>query len=298
MTGKSDRVTGGKRRQYKSWRVAAGEAPGERSVGDIEFFSGFPDAERRKVERTLEWHSFAKGETILNENDTSDDVYFIVDGVVGVLGFAESGRVVSYASLGPGEYFGELASIDRQPRSATVIANAPSVIAVLSGGGFRRLIMSNPEIAYAVMKKLARVIRQSNLHVIDLSDLGLQQRICLELLRLAKPVPGDSSDWRIRPLDWRIHPLPTQQEMAIRTGSTRESVGRILSQLSHAGIVHRKSRTLHVPDRRKLEAMVLLGNRREETRRVGRERRKAVLFTDSDQRSADDRRIGDRRNGD
>ena len=91
-------------------KFAAGAGPSKRSARGIEFFSSLPDVERRKVERTLGWHSIAKGETILDENETSDDVYFIVEGNVGVLGFAESGRVVSYASLVPGEYFGELAS--------------------------------------------------------------------------------------------------------------------------------------------------------------------------------------------
>ncbi len=291
MAGKSDRVTRGKRRQRKRGKVGAGGAPGDCSARDIEFFSSFSDVERRKVERTLEWRSFAKGETILNENETSDDVYFIVEGNVGVFGFAESGRVISYASLEPGKYFGELAAIDKQPRSATVIANTPSVIAVLPGGEFRRLIKSNLKIAYVVMEKLALVIRLSNLYIINLSDLKVQQRICLELLRLAEPVSGDSRDWR-------IHPLPTQQEMAVKIGSTRESVGRILSRLSRSGIVHRESRTLHVPDLRKLEEMVLPGNRRSEGRRSDRERRKAVLCTDNGQRSADDRRIGDRRNPD
>jgi len=267
---------------------SAGGGPSERSARDIEFFSSLSDVERRKFGRTLVWHSIAKNETILNENETSDDVYFIVEGNVGIFGFAETGRVISYASLEPGEYFGELAAIDKQPRSATVIANTPSVVAVLSGGEFRRLIKSNPEIAYAVMEKLARVIRLSNLHLLDFSDHGVRQRICLELLRLAEPAPGDSKDWL-------VHPVPTQQEMAITIGSTRESVGRILSELSHFGIVHRESRTLHVQDRRKLEEMALQGNRRSEVRRSDKERRKAALFTDNDQRSADDRRIDNRR---
>ncbi len=254
MGGKSNHVTRGKRRQLKPGRVASGGALGERSVGDIEFFSSLPDVDRRKLERTLVWQSIAKGESIVDENQTSDDVYFIVEGSVGVLGFSVSGRVIFYASLEPGEYFGELAAIDKKPRSASVIASSPSVIAVLSGGEFRRLIRSNPEIAYAVMEKLAGVIRLSNLHITDLSDHGVRQRLCMELLRLAKPASGDSRDWL-------IHPLPTQQEMAVTIGSTRESVGRILSQLSRSGIVNRDSRTLHVPDRRKLEEMVSLGNR-------------------------------------
>lgn len=255
---------------------------------DIGFFSSLPDVERRKVERTLVWRSFAKGETILNEKETNDDVYFIVEGNVGVLGFTESGRVISYAALEPGEFFGELAAIDKQPRSATVIANVPSVIAMLPGREFRRLIKSFPETSYAVMEKLVRVIRLSDLHIIDLGDHGVRQRICLELLRLGEPASGD-------PCVLHIYPTPTQQEMAVRIGSTRESVGRILSQLSHSGIVHRKSKTLHVLDRKKLEEMASSGDRRGESRRLSTEHRKAASFTGNNRRSADDRRKDNRR---
>ena len=155
----------------------------------------------------------------------------------------------------------------------------------MSGNEFRRLIMSKPRVAFAVLEKLANVIRSSNRHIIDLSDLGVQQRICLELLRLVEPASGDSGDWL-------IDPLPTQQEMAVTIGSTRESVGRIMSQLSHSGIIQRNLRTLHVLDRKKLEDMALLGKHRGENRRLVRERRKAVLFLDNYQRSGNERRTG------
>ena len=87
MGGKSIQVMRVKRRQSKPEKVGAGGALGERSAGDIEFFSGLSDVERRKVERTLEWHNYTKGETILDEHETSDGVYFIVEGIVGIIGF-------------------------------------------------------------------------------------------------------------------------------------------------------------------------------------------------------------------
>ncbi|NQU56167.1 MAG: Crp/Fnr family transcriptional regulator [Rhodospirillales bacterium] len=270
-------------------KVGAGDGPGESSVRDIELFSSLTDVDRRKVEQTLKWRNFATDETILNEHETDDDVYFVVEGNVSVLGLAESGRAISYASLEPGEFFGELAAIDKLPRSATVIANTPSVIALLPGGEFRRLVKSSPEVAYAVMEKLVRLIRLSNLRHIKQSDLGVRQRTCLELLRLMEPAPGDLRKWE-------IHPLPTQQELAIRIDATREGVGRILSQLSLSGTVRRELRTLHVLDRKKVEEMALSWDLRRETRRLGSKRGKAVPVTDNDQRSVGDRRTSGGRN--
>jgi len=138
------------------------------------------------------------------------------------------------------------------------------------------------------MEKLVRLIRLSNLRHIKQNDFGVRQRTCMELLQLMEPAPGDLRNWE-------IHPLPTQQELAMRIGSTREGVGRILSQLSNAGIIHRELRTLHVLDRKKIKEMASSLDLRRENRRMDRERRKSLLVSDNDQRSKDDRRNDDRR---
>lgn len=260
----------------------------EQLVRELKLFANISNASIRKIEQILNWHNFAKGETILNEHDTSDDVYFIVEGKVSILGYALSGQVISYASLETGEYFGELAAIDKKPRSATVIANEASLVAVLPGEEFRQLIKLNSEVAYMIMKKLTRIIRQSNLNVSNINALGLKERVCLELLRLADPPSIDSNYCK-------INPLPTQQQMAAKMGSTRESIGRILSQLSHTGIIHRKSRVLHVPDMKKLEEIIMPGNFKSIYDHLDRENSHTSRYEDKDRRGQGSRRNVDRR---
>jgi CRP-like cAMP-binding protein len=74
------------------------------------------------------------------------------------------------------------------------------------------------------------------------------QRVYRELLRLAEPDPVDSAAWL-------IPALPTQQDMASRVGTTRETVARALGQILTTGVVQRRGRTLLIRDREMLEEL-------------------------------------------
>ena len=243
---KSGQNPSAKKRQRE---IVADSAPSDRSLESVELFSCLPEVDFQEVERACKWRRFSRGDTILTQDETGNDVYFIMDGEARVLIFWGSGRTVTYASLEPGDYFGELSAIDELPRSATVVARTKCTVVVLPGDQFRRLATSNSRIALLVMKKLASVVRLGDARIVDLSLLGVQQRLCLELLRLAEP---DEANLK----NWAIFPLPTQQELAEKIGTTRVSVARIFSQLSKAGIAHRKSHALYIPDRGKLEELV------------------------------------------
>ena len=190
------------------------------------------------------------GERIIERGQTGREVYFVVDGNARVLNFAVSGRVVSFASLGPGAYFGELAAIDGQPRSATVVAQTKCVLAVLDGEEFRRLVLSFPQISITLLRHLSEVIRYADERITNLSSLGAAQRVCLVLLRLAEPDPAVGRNWV-------VYPLPTQANIASRIGTTRETVARMISRLSADGIAERKSKSLYIRDRDRLEALTL-----------------------------------------
>ena len=221
----------------------------ERALASMKIFGGLPADAMRRLMGRAKWRECAPGERII-ERGHGQQVYFAVDGNVRVLNFAASGRVVSFASLGPGTYFGELAAIDSQPRSATVVAQTKCVLAVLEGEDFRRLVLSFPQISIMLLRRLSEVIRITDERITDLSSLGAAQRVCLELLRLAEPDP-------VVGRNWVVYPLPTQANIASRIGTTRETVARMISRLSADGIVERKSKSLYIRDRDRLEALTL-----------------------------------------
>ena len=222
----------------------------ENTLASINIFGGLPADAMRRVVGNAKWRECVTGLRIIERGQPGQEVYFIIEGNVRVLNFAASGRVISFASLGPSTYFGELSAIDGQTRSATVVAETKCVLAVLEGEEFRRLVLSFPQISIALLRRLSGIIRQSDERITDLSSLGAAQRVCLELLRMAEPDP-------VAGRSWVVYPLPTQANIASRIGTTRETVARMISRLSADGIVERKSKSLYIRDRDRLEALTL-----------------------------------------
>jgi CRP/FNR family transcriptional regulator, cyclic AMP receptor protein len=216
------------------------------SLRSSRLLAGLSEDGRARIEKICEWRDFDAGDKIIGIGDSTRDVYFIVAGQVNVLNFTASGRVVAFASLGPGHHFGELAAIDGQPRSATVVATRPSRIAIFSADQFKEIIAGSPDIAFRLLQEMAQVIRNCDSRIFNLSALDTSQRVCVELLRLAEPDPGGSGGWV-------IYPVPTQAAVAGNIGSTRETVARMFRWLSSHGIIERKSKVLHIRDRRGLE---------------------------------------------
>ncbi|MFP5468860.1 MAG: helix-turn-helix domain-containing protein, partial [Alphaproteobacteria bacterium] len=60
----------------------------------------------------------------------------------------------------------------------------------------------------------------------------------------------------VRPGSWMIYPSPTQSVIAAKASTTRETVARVMSQLSSAGIIERKTKTLYVRDRERLNLLI------------------------------------------
>lgn len=217
-------------------------------LDSVQLFEGLGETLMRNIERNVVWRRFARNEQIMGRDSDSRDVYFVVSGSVQVKNFSFSGREIALARVTSGGYFGELSAIDNEPRSANVIAAEQCLLASMSPSSFQALLAEHPEVGRRVMQRLARIIRICDERIMDLSTLGAVQRVYVELLRLAKP------DAAVPSL-WSIYPMPTQADIAGRASTTRETVARVLSQLTSAEIVSRKGKTLYLQEREKLQVM-------------------------------------------
>ncbi len=192
-----------------------------------------------KLEALCTWRSVREGEPIVTRDSDSRDVFFVVKGRCRIVNYSPSGREVTYAIAGPGEFFGEMAAIDGLPRSATVVALEDCVLASITPQAFRDMIEQHPRVSFVIMEKLVRIVRTSDDRIMDLATLSAYQRVYSELLKLIKPDP-------VRAGSWLIYPLPTQAQIAAQASTTRETVARVLSHLASDGIAERKSKTLYV----------------------------------------------------
>ncbi len=217
-----------------------------RTLTGIGLFEDLDAAERRRLEQRCTWRHYGAGEMVLERGSESREVLFIIDGAVNILNFSLSGREVAYATLRAGDCFGELAAIDGQPRSASVVATEKTLVAVLTSQAFLAVLKEHAEVTFKVLQRLTSMVRMGDVRIMELSTLAATQRVYAEILRMAKP------DVAV-PDRWVIHPLPPLREIASRISTTRETVARALSLLYPTGMVRRKGKSLYILDRNKLE---------------------------------------------
>jgi len=158
-----------------------------------------------------------------------------------VINHSPSGRQVTLADLQAGDLFGELAAIDGEPRSASVIATSESVVAVLAGETLCQVMCDHPAVALGMLRRLAGMVRNSTARIMELSTLGAYNRVYAELLRMAKSNVTQGGGARIKS-------PPTHSEIASRVSTTRETVARAIGDLGRQGIVRQDRGTLVVTD--------------------------------------------------
>ncbi len=227
---------------------------GAQSLAGIELLKPLAPPERQAFERRCRWRSFDEGEQIIDRETQSEDVFFVISGTARVVNYSPGGREVSYDDIGPGGVFGELAALDNRPRSASVVAKTNMATASLSAAAFRELLLDHPPIAMALLRRLAEVVRESTDRIMDLSTLGAHNRIFAELLRLARE--SDPKAFEQQANQARIRPVPHHVDIASRVSTARETVARVLSDLSKNGVVGRERDTLVLLDVGRLAKMV------------------------------------------
>jgi CRP-like cAMP-binding protein len=202
------------------------------------------------IAQQCRWQSLPAGQALLVRSEQKSEVYFLVSGRLRVTTYAANGRQVTFRDSLEGEHFGDIAAIDGMPRSADVVTLKPSVVASLERGAFMDLLRDEPVVAGRVMRGLAALVRQLSERVIDLSTMGVQNRVHAELLRLARAagVEGNRA---------RLDPAPTHAELASRISTNREQVTRELNALRREGVLVKEPRALVVADVERLERKVV-----------------------------------------
>jgi len=123
----------------------------------IWLFSGCSGSELRKIRSSLDSVAVPAGKVLVEEGRIGQEFFIIVDGTAKV---TRNGRKV--ATLGPGSHFGELALLDRRPRSASVISETGMDMLVMSQRQFNGLLESVPTIARKLLSALATRLREAD----------------------------------------------------------------------------------------------------------------------------------------
>ena len=213
-------------------------------LSKVPLFQGLPESEVVPFGDLMRERSYPKGSVILFEDDPGDALYVVAKGQVKVVLIGEDGREVILSVLGEGTFFGEMALLDDEPRSAHVIAMEDSTVLALRREDFRARLRNSPEVAIALLRELSRRLRRADDQIGSLVLLDVNGRVAELLVRLAEEEGGD-----------RITRKLTHATIAQMIGSSRETVSRTMRELQDRGLIAVTRQDITLTDRAGLQSL-------------------------------------------
>jgi CRP/FNR family transcriptional regulator, cyclic AMP receptor protein len=181
-------------------------------------------------------------EVVFSKGDRAAQAFLILDGRVKVSASSEDGKEIIFAILGAGELLGEIALIEGNEHSASVIAIEPTDLLALERKDFIRLIREDSDVALSLLTTVCSRLRGASELAEDLSFLPLPVRLAKRLIALAHTY-GIASTRGIR-----IGLHLCQQELANMVSTTRESVNKQLAVWQGEGLISMRKGYLTVID--------------------------------------------------
>jgi CRP/FNR family cyclic AMP-dependent transcriptional regulator len=133
---------------------------------------------------------FPAGAVIFEEGDPGSRIYVIQSGHVRIVK-RTGGRAITLARLGPGEFFGEMALLDHQPRSASAVVDEAARILELDEAAFERIVADRGEVAMRLLRRLSRRLREANRQIRNFLSADAECRAVALLQALAGPPDRD-----------------------------------------------------------------------------------------------------------
>jgi CRP/FNR family transcriptional regulator, cyclic AMP receptor protein len=219
-------------------------------LSEVPLFAELDDDERAELNARLRRRRYRKGEMIFLRGDLGRDLFLIESGSVKICLTTEDGKEMTLALLGVGEFFGELALLDGDPRSSDAVAMEASTFLLLERSDFLQFVDEHPRVAHRVMAVLSRRLRDNNQLVQDAAFFDIAARLARVILRLADSAGEPDGD------AVTINRRLTQIELAGMIGTTRESVNKWLGEYERQGLIERRNGLIRVLRRDALEKRI------------------------------------------
>ncbi len=214
----------------------------EEFLKDVNIFSHLSDEKINQIKEYFTLREYPKGSMIILEEEYGDVVFLVKKGTVKITRVNDEGKEVILSLMGENDMVGEMSVIDGESRSANVLAQENCELYAIKSEDFLRLLKQNFEISLSLMGELANRIRKSDQHIEALSLSDAEHRIGVSILNLAEEL-GVIVKGKVT-----IDNLPFQQDIANMSGTSRETVSRILKLFEDRNMLVKKGHKLMIPD--------------------------------------------------
>ena len=189
----------------------------------LPLFSGLNEASLQRLARAGKFSTVEKGQFIFFQSDPAEKVYIVRSGLISIVLESPDGREMVINEMRPGDFFGEVGVLTGQPRSTSSIARTNSTLLSLPRQAFLDILDAEPALARRVLDMTANRLRNSSERESALAFLDAQARLARLLLQLEQQAPEKG------------YVTISQEELAQRTGQTRQTVAKALGRWRRAG---------------------------------------------------------------
>jgi CRP-like cAMP-binding protein len=205
-------------------------------LAGVDLFAVLTAEELEGLGARLRRRHYAKGTVLFTEGDPGTGLYVIEWGRVKIVLTSPAGKELVLAVCGPGEFFGDMALLDGEPRSADAIVAEDCQLLILQRDDFVRFLETHPQAAVRLLAVLSRRLRRATRRHQEATLLDVSARLASALLRLAEeqgaPAGAPAADGAAPVV---IPTGLTQAGLAAQVGVTRESVNKWLRYFQRRG---------------------------------------------------------------
>ena len=195
----------------------------------ISLFLEVPTADLDELATGLRRRRYARGQVIFTQGDPGNSLCMIEEGRVRIVVSSDDGKELVLRVFGPGDFFGELALLDGEPRSTDAVAQEACQLLLLQRSDFLSFLEARPKVAITLLAAISRKLRLTTQQAQDVAFLDVPARVARTVLDQASAENGGPPICRL-----------TQSELAGIVGATRESVNKWLGYYERQGLIRRQ----------------------------------------------------------
>lgn len=216
-----------------------------RLLKHVELFSHLTAEQLEQLALQARELSFRKHAVIMNEGDPGESMYIVKGGTVKVFVSDEDGHELVLYEQGPGAAIGDIALLDNEPRSASVMALEACTVLSIGKQAFLDCLMQSPETAINIIRSLTARLRDATEGSRRLALDNVYRRLADKLHELAgiDPAVGVDTESAQPP---HLPKKYSHQELGNMIGASREMVGKIMAELVKGEYVEVRDGRLHL----------------------------------------------------
>lgn len=218
-----------------------------RVLGQVPLFAGLSEAELESIDRRMVSLSWGEGDPLYTAGEQAEHLYVLASGRAKLTQHARSGQGIVTDLLAPGDLFGALSTLGQPHYTETAEALTTTCALRIDPVAFREVLGEHPDVALRVLDDVSARLAQARSDAGQRAAGTVAQRVAATLLRLADTLGQE------RAAGGTLLQLPlSRADLAGMTGSTPESVSRVMSQLRRDGVIDSGRRWTSVLDRDRL----------------------------------------------